>query len=62
MNDKRISVALICFDNPFLKPCEGGKRGMLTRIESLFTYDLYDVDVYLLNKPAEGMAEDFNGF
>ena len=62
MNDKRISVALICFDNPFLKPCEGGKRGMLTRIESLFTYDLYDVDVYLLNKPAEGMAEDFKGF
>lgn len=52
----RKSVALICFDNPFLKPMEGGKRAMLTRIESLALLDA-DVDVFLLNKPSEGMAD-----
>lgn len=62
MDNKRLSVALICFDNPFLKPNEGGKRGILTRIESLLLSDLYDVDIYLLNKPSEGIADDFKGF
>lgn len=62
MDNKRLSVALICFDNPFLKPNEGGKRGILTRIESLLISELYDVDIYLLNKPSEGMADDFKGF
>ena len=52
------SVALICFDNPFLKPIEGGKRGMLSRIKALASLDI-ELDVYLLNKTIEGMA-DFN--
>ena len=52
------SVALICFDNPFLRPMEGGKRGMLSRIKALASLDIM-LDVYLLNKVTEGMA-DFN--
>lgn len=59
MADKRLRIALICFDNPFLPPAEGGKRGMQTRIESLLYEDRYDVDVYLMNKRSEGMAASF---
>lgn len=47
------SIALICFDNPFLRPMEGGKRGMLSRIEALAKVDDYQVEVFLLSKPAE---------
>lgn len=46
-------IALICFDNPFVKPMEGGKRGMLSRIEALAGINEYDIDVYLLTKPSE---------
>lgn len=46
-------IALICFDNPFVKPMEGGKRGMLSRIQALASCDEYDVDVFLLTKPSE---------
>jgi hypothetical protein len=49
-------VALVCFDNPFLKPMEGGKRAMLNRIRVLESLDI-DLDVYLLCKPAEGEAD-----
>lgn len=59
MADKKLRIALICFDNPFLPPAEGGKRGMRTRIESLLYEDRYDVDVYLMNKRSEGMAASF---
>lgn len=52
----RPHVALICFDNPFLKPMEGGKRAMLSRIHALQGLDI-DLDVYLLNKRAEGIAD-----
>lgn len=52
----RRHVALICFDNPFLKPMEGGKRGMLSRIRALQGLDI-DLDVYLLNKRIEGIAD-----
>lgn len=47
------SIALICFDNPFKKPMEGGKRGMLSRIKALAECPQYHVDVYLLTKPTE---------
>jgi glycosyltransferase involved in cell wall biosynthesis len=46
-------IALICFDNPFMKPMEGGKRGMLSRIEALAECPEYEVDIYLLTKPTE---------
>ncbi len=59
MMDNKVRIALICFDNPFLPPAEGGKRGMRTRIESLLYANRYDVDVYLMNKPSEGMAQSF---
>jgi glycosyltransferase involved in cell wall biosynthesis len=49
-------VALICFDNPFLKPMEGGKRGMLSRIRALEGLDI-DLEVFLLNKREEGKAD-----
>lgn len=49
-------VALLCFDNPFVKPMGGGKRAMLTRIESLKLLDI-DLDVFLLTNPNEGMAD-----
>ena len=62
MAHNRWKIALICFDNPFLPPAEGGKRGMRTRIESLVRSDRYDIDVYLMNKPSEGMAQSFGGF
>jgi len=57
---KKIRIALICFDNPFLKPVEGGKRAMFSRLRSLaLMADDYEVDVYLHNKRSEGMAGDF---
>ena len=46
-------IALICFDNPFLRPMEGGKRGMLSRIEALAKVDDYQIEVFLLSKPTE---------
>lgn len=52
-NQKKVKIALICFDNPFLAPMEGGKRGMLGRIEALASNENYEVDVYLLSKPEE---------
>ena len=58
MNEKK-SVALICYDNPFLKPREGGKIGIMSRINSLSMLDDCIVDVYLLNKKAEGMVQEF---
>jgi len=62
MPERTTKIALICFDNPFLKPMEGGKRSMLTRIQSLAMLENCSVDVYLLNKPDEGTAADFGGF
>jgi len=59
MVDKKTKIALICFDNPFLPPAEGGKRGIRTRIESLLRDGKYDVDIYLMNKRSEGMAQSF---
>lgn len=53
------NVALICFDNPFLKPAEGGKIGMMTRIESLALLDDISVDVFMMNKASEGMVSTF---
>lgn len=49
-------VALICFDNPYVKPMGGGKRAMFTRIESLKLLEI-DLDVFLLTNPNEGMAD-----
>lgn len=49
-------VALICFDNPYVKPMGGGKRAMFTRIESLKLLDV-ELDVLLLTNPNEGMAD-----
>ena len=60
MSDDTIRVALICFDNPFLKPMEGGKRSMMTRIQSLSRIEDISVDVYLLCKHSEGKAETFH--
>lgn len=48
-------VGLICFDNPYVKPMGGGKRAMLTRIESLRMLDI-NLDVFLLTNPDEGKA------
>lgn len=62
MTHNRLTIALICFDNPFLPPAEGGKRGMRTRIESLVYSGIYEIDLYLMNKPSEGIAESFGGF
>ena len=50
------NVALICFDNPYVKPMGGGKRAMLTRIESLCLLNI-ELDVFLLTNPSEGLAE-----
>lgn len=49
-------IALICFDNPYVKPMSGGKRAMFTRIESLRLLDV-DLDVFLLTNQNEGMAD-----
>jgi hypothetical protein len=49
-------VALICFDNPYVKPMSGGKRAMLTRIESLSLLEV-DLEVFLLTNPDEGLAD-----
>lgn len=54
-------MALICFDNPFLKPAEGGKKSMLTRIKSLAEMDDVEADIYLLNKSNEGWAVKYAG-
>lgn len=54
----KIKIALICFDNPFLKPFEGGKRGMLSRIESLKTFSNIELDIYLHNKITEGYSDN----
>lgn len=56
-----IKIALICFDNPFVPPSEGGKRGILTRIESLSLIEDIEIDVYLLTKASESFSENFNG-
>lgn len=53
------SVAIICFDNPFLKPAEGGKIGIMTRLESLSMLNDLSVDVFLLNKQNEGLVQNF---
>ncbi len=54
-------VLLLCYDNPFLPPKEGGKSGMMTRIRSLLQLDI-ELDIVLLNKPSEGMADNFRGY
>lgn len=48
-----ITVALICFDNPFCPPSEGGKKSIFTRIESLSALSDCKVDVYLMTKRFE---------
>lgn len=58
---KTIRVALLCFDNPFTPPSEGGKRGILTRIKSLSLIKDITVDVYLLTKRSEKLATSFYG-
>lgn len=50
-------IAYICYDNPYLKPMEGGKRGILTRIEALANCG-YSIDLYLLSKPMEHEEND----
>ena len=57
MKQDRLKLALICFDNPFLPPSEGGKKGMMSRIKSLLYLDKYDIDIYLHNKRAEGFSK-----
>ena len=57
MEQGRLRLALICFDNPFLLPAEGGKKSMMSRIKSLLYLEKYDIDIYLLNKRTEGFAE-----
>ena len=47
---------MICFDNPFLVPIEGGKRSMASRIHALGKLDI-SLDVYLLNKRGEGLVD-----
>lgn len=49
-------VAMMCFDNPFLAPTEGGKRSMASRIHALGKLDI-SLDVYLLNKRDEGIVD-----
>lgn len=56
-----VKIALICFDNPFLPPSEGGKKGMMSRIYSLLLNPENVVDLYIMNKRNEGYADDFNG-
>ena len=51
-------VALLCFDNPFLPPNEGGKLSMKTRILSLLQCNDVEIDIYMMNKPAEGVVEN----
>ncbi len=51
-----MKVALICFDNPFLPPAEGGKKGMMSRIESLKLLDDCEIDLFIHNKESEGFA------
>lgn len=57
MKQKKLELALICYDNPFLPPTEGGKKGMMSRINSLLLLNKYDIDLFLLNKQAEGFAK-----
>lgn len=45
-------VAYLCYDNPFAKPMEGGKRGILARIAALSKCDV-DLDIYIQTKPEE---------
>lgn len=62
MNQGKLKIALICFDNPFLPPAEGGKRAMMSKIYSLLNdSSKYEVDIYLHNKKNEGVATDFKG-
>lgn len=60
MKNQEIKIALICFDNPFLKPSEGGKKAMMTRIKSLLQIDGIKLDVYLHNKIQEGFSDKIN--
>ena len=60
MKNPEIKIALICFDNPFLKPSEGGKKAMMTRIKSLLQIDGIKLDVYLHNKIQEGFLSEIN--
>lgn len=60
MNTNKKKIALICFDNPFLKPSEGGKRGIMTRIKSLLNIKNIDLDIYLHNKIHEGYADNLS--
>ena len=50
---KKIKIALICYDNPFLPPFDGGKKCMMSRIKSLISKNKYEIDVYVLNKRNE---------
>lgn len=49
-------VAVVCFDNPFLRPLEGGKRSMASRIRALELLDIR-LDIFALNKRSEGMVD-----
>lgn len=51
---KVIRVAVICFDNPYNNPMEGGKRSIKTRVEALVRLG-YKVDLYIHCKREEGI-------
>ncbi len=50
-------VAYLCFDNPFVKPMEGGKRGILARIAALRKCDI-ELDLYIQTKPEEELLDN----
>ena len=57
--NKTTKIALICFDNPFLKPSEGGKKGIMTRIKSLSLLQNCIIDIFFMNKISEGFVNSF---
>lgn len=49
-------VVLICFDNPYLPPAEGGKKVMRSHIESLASLAV-ELDVFVFSKRSERGVE-----
>ena len=51
--DKNIKIGLICFENPFAKPSNGGKKSILSRVLSFGLIKNVQVDIYLFNQKSE---------
>lgn len=63
MNGKRIRVALLSLENPYLGAMNGGKRVIQSRVQSLLQDDSpFDVDIYFLNQRCDGFAKEFRGY